>query len=83
MIARTDQVKTIAETRPATLAPSPAAANPAAKGQRALVAAGELQGFRCAVARVETLDDGTLAIDAEAASALKLNPGDRLCWAPR
>ena len=78
MIARTDQVKTIAETRPATLA-----ANPAAKGQRALVAAGELQDFRCAVARVETLDDGMLAIDAEAASALKLNPGDRLCWAPR
>ena len=29
------------------------------------------------------LDDGALAVDAEAASALKLNPGDRLCWAPR
>ncbi len=78
MIARTDQVKTIAQTVQASMAQTEPA-----RPVRALVAAGQLQDFRCAMARVELLEGGTLAVDAEAAAALKLNPGDTLFWAPR
>ncbi|GGD78165.1 arginine N-succinyltransferase [Croceicoccus mobilis] len=78
MIARTDQVKTIADTQTTTLAGTEPTGS-----TRALIAAGELTDFRCAMGRAEMLEDGTLALNAETAAALKLSPGDTLCWAPR
>ena len=71
-------MKTIADTQTTTLAGTEPTGS-----TRALIAAGELTDFRCAMGRAEMLEDGTLALDAETAAALKLSPGDTLCWAPR
>jgi len=78
MTIRTDQVRTIASASNATVADG----DPQ-KGAKAIVATGRLGAFRCCMARVETPEEGTLAIDPASREALQVEPGDTVCWAPR
>ena len=74
--ARTDDVRTVRESRSAPLLAAPAVAGPAA-----LVACGQLQAFRAALATV-TAQDAGVAIDAAAATALGAAPGEVIRHAP-
>lgn len=73
MTARTDQVKSVAQARPAQVERCDLD-----YGERALIATGELDGFRCAYGMREITPDGTIAIDEAAAKALKVAPGDQV-----
>ncbi|HSG32910.1 MAG TPA: arginine N-succinyltransferase, partial [Sphingomonadaceae bacterium] len=70
MTARTDKVVSIASSRESILV-----ATECVKGERALIATGNLTSFRCCYgARAEA--DGGLAIDSRAADMLDVKPGD-------
>ncbi len=71
MVARTDQVKSIAGSRKADLS-----ATDLAQGERALLATGMLADFRCCYGAREICEDGTAAIDAQAADVLDVKQGD-------
>ncbi|MGL4313755.1 MAG: arginine N-succinyltransferase, partial [Sphingomonas sp.] len=73
MTARTDQVRTIREAQTSTIVAVQSG------GKRALAATGQWQDFRAAFAHVELLADG-VAIDADAAHALNVGPGDSIDW---
>lgn len=76
MIARTDQVRSIAEARSAAIA----AIEPGDK--KALVAAGTLGAFRAGYAMIDTREGG-IAIDEAAAAALELEKGSQVEWVAR
>ncbi len=71
MTARTDNVKSIKEAKPAELA-----GIDLVKGERALVATGRLANFRSSYGARESHEDGTIALDARAADVLDVKPGD-------
>ena len=73
MTARTDLVKSVADARP-----HPIERCDLDYGERALIATGELETFRCAYGMREVTPDGTLAIDEAAAKALRVAPGDEV-----
>lgn len=71
MTAKTDAVKSIANSTSATLAKVDLG-----KGEQALIAAGRLSEFRCCFGAREMHEDGTISIDAQAADVLNVSPGD-------
>lgn len=79
MTARTDQVRTIRDTREAIVT---ATLDGAATGEPALVATGTLADFRCAYARIGNDGDG-MALDAACAAALEIGVGDRVAYVGR
>ena len=76
MIARTDQVKSIVEAKAATVARTDCR-----QGDKVLLAAGRLAGFRCCYGQCEAADGG-IAIDAAAGDALARREGDEV-WSVR
>jgi len=72
MTARTDGVRSIAASRPATVA-----GTDCGKGERVLLAAGRLGGFRCCYGAREPASGG-LAIDSAAADLLRVREGDEV-----
>lgn len=77
MTAPTDNVRTIANVRPARLI-----AIDDDGGEPVLVACGRLGDFRCAYARLRVAGEGVV-IDRGCASALGLIEGDELAWVAR
>ncbi|TMM50382.1 arginine N-succinyltransferase [Qipengyuania marisflavi] len=73
MTARTDNVKSVRDATPARVGPTDLDL-----GERALIATGELDSFRCAYGMREVLEDGTLAIDTVCAAALEVDTGDEV-----
>ncbi len=71
MTARTDGVKSIAGSTSAEVA-----SVDLEKGEKALVAAGQLTEFRCCYGAREMRDDGTIALDFAAADTLDVKVGD-------
>ncbi len=71
MTTRTDQVKSVREAVSAQLT-----STDLEKGERAIVATGQLASFRACYGAREFLEDGTMAIDARAADVLDVKPGD-------
>jgi arginine N-succinyltransferase len=72
MTARTDSVRSIATSRPATVS-----GTDCGKGERVLLAAGRLRGFRCCYGACEPASGG-LAIDSAAADLLRVREGDEV-----
>ncbi len=72
MTARTDQVRSIANTREATII-----AIDGDGGEQALVSAGRLGAFRCVVGTVREVDD-RIVLDKAAAAALRVGEDDRV-----
>ena len=70
MTARTDQVKSVAAAHPHAVERCDLD-----YGERAILATGELEGFRAAYGMREITPEGTLAIDEAAAAALQVSPG--------
>ncbi|WP_419827570.1 arginine N-succinyltransferase [Sphingomonas sp.] len=77
MGAATDAIRTVREARAATVT-----AADATDGAPGLIAAGTLSNFRCARARVAARDGG-IAVDAEGAALLGLEPGEEVLFAAR
>lgn len=73
MIARTDQVKSVADAKPAKIARTDLT-----EGERSLVAAGFLSSFRSAYGLREMGEDGSIAIDATCAEVLGVGEGDEV-----
>jgi arginine N-succinyltransferase len=73
MTARTSQVKSIAQARPARIGNADLDI-----GERAILATGTLATFRAGYGMREFADDGTLAIDSRAARALGVGVGDEV-----
>jgi arginine N-succinyltransferase len=72
MTARTDQVRSIREARCSTVIQTDSTT-----GQRSLLAAGRLSGFRSCYGLCEAAEDG-LVIDPAAAELLGVVPGDEV-----
>ena len=70
MTARTNQVRSIAEARPAQIS----SAN-LDIGERAILATGKLETFRACFGQREVAADGTVAIDRRAARVLGVSEG--------
>jgi arginine N-succinyltransferase len=71
MTAKTDDVKSIAASASATITKVDLA-----KGERALIAVGQLAEFRCCFGAREMGEDGTISIDAQSADVLDVKSGD-------
>ena len=71
MTARTDNVKSVAQSRPAQVS-----AIDLDKGERALIATGKLDGFKSAFGMRHFNDDGSVCIDSISAKALEVGLGD-------
>lgn len=71
MVARTDDVRSVKESRERKVA-----ATDLAEGERAILATGRLTEFRACFGARQVKDDGTIAIDALAADILDLKAGD-------
>lgn len=71
MVAPTDEVRTIRESRDLTLA----GVGAAEKGQQMLVAAGHLQDFAACYGNVEVAPDGAATLDPATAGLLGIEPG--------
>jgi arginine N-succinyltransferase len=76
MTARTDQVKTVRETRRSTIVAIERG------GEPALAAAGRLSSFQSALAQIAPLEDGVV-LDPVSAEALGLTVGDDILWVAR
>ncbi|KTF67299.1 arginine N-succinyltransferase [Sphingomonas sp. HT-1] len=76
MTARTDQVRTIRDARRATIVAL------GSDGEPALAATGRLADFHAALAQVREVEGG-VTIDATAAGALAVGPGDSILWIER
>lgn len=74
MTARTDQVKSVREARPAKIASTDLDI-----GERALLATGELGTFKSAYGMREFADDGSICIDQVCADTLEVGVGD-IVW---
>lgn len=77
MTARTDQVHTVRDAVLATIE----RIEPG--GDAALVSTGTLADFRASHGRVQTLETGGIAIDADTAALLAVEPGDTLLYVVR
>ncbi|MFK3890176.1 arginine N-succinyltransferase [Sphingomonas sp. NPDC079357] len=77
MTVKTDQIRTVRDAQDA-----PVAAVREGGSIEALVATGRLADFRCAYARIGTIDGG-ISLDPAAATALRLREGDRVSWIGR
>ncbi|MEH3104500.1 MAG: arginine N-succinyltransferase [Sphingomonas phyllosphaerae] len=77
MTVKTDQIRTVRDAKDATVV----AVREGGKNE-ALVATGRLADFRCAYARIGTVDGG-VTLDPAAATALRLREGDRVSWIGR
>lgn len=73
MIARTDQVKSVAEAKRATVT-----STTLEQGEKALMATGRLASFRSCYGLRALSDDGTVAIDAASAKLLGVREGDEV-----
>ncbi|QPC97982.1 arginine N-succinyltransferase [Qipengyuania soli] len=73
MTARTDQVRSVREAVAAKLESTDVEA-----GEKALIATGHLDTFRCAYGLRELREDGTVAIDANCAKVLGVGEGDEV-----
>jgi arginine N-succinyltransferase len=73
MTARTDQVRSVAAAHTAPIVAITTG------GKRAIAATGRWQDFRAAFAHISASGDG-VSIDAEAARALQVEPGDSIDW---
>ncbi|ANU08394.1 arginine N-succinyltransferase [Paraurantiacibacter namhicola] len=71
MTARTDNVKSIAEARECRVASTSLEG-----GEKALLATGKLAGFRASYGKRELHEDGSMALDAQAAELLGVGEGD-------
>ena len=71
MVARTDDVKSVKEAKPLTIT-----STTLEEGERALIATGRLTTFRSCYGARALGDDGTIAIDAQAADVLDVSTGD-------
>lgn len=71
MTARTDRVKSVAAAKPLEIERCDLD-----YGERAIIATGELEGFRAAYGMREITPEGAVAIDQAVADALKVAPGD-------
>lgn len=77
MTVKTDQIRTVRDAQDATVV-----AVREGGTNEALVATGRLADFRCAYARIGTVDGG-VTLDPAAATALRLREGDRVSWIGR
>ncbi|MBX9730381.1 MAG: arginine N-succinyltransferase [Sphingomonas sp.] len=77
MTARTDQVKTIANARSATVV-----SVSDDSGEAALIATGTLADFRCGYGKVREVDGG-IGIDRTSATALAIDTGDMISFVRR
>ena len=73
MLARTDQVKSVAEARRTTVV-----STSLERGEKALIATGRLGTFRACYGARELGEDGTVAIDASTADLLGVGEGDEV-----
>ncbi|WEK46613.1 MAG: arginine N-succinyltransferase [Candidatus Andeanibacterium colombiense] len=73
MTARTDKVESVRNAKRAAISRIEAES-----GERALIATGQLSGFRCCFGARDFLDDGTVAIDSRTADLLDVQPGDEV-----
>lgn len=71
MTARTDRVKSVAGASPARITDTDLDI-----GERALIATGVLDSFRCCFGMRELAADGSIVIDRQAANALNVGAGD-------
>jgi len=71
MVARTDDVKSVRESESYTVS-----SITLEQGERAILAAGRLANFRACYGARELREDGTVAIDAQAADMLDVEAGD-------
>lgn len=76
MTARTDQVMTVRDSRTSAISAITDGGAPT------IIAHGQLGGFRACHARLSSAEDG-VTIDARAAAALSLEPGQEIRHAPR
>ncbi|VXC60156.1 arginine N-succinyltransferase [Sphingomonas sp. 8AM] len=77
MTVKTDQIRTVRDAQDAAVV-----AVREGGTEEALVATGRLAAFRCAYARIGTVDGG-VTLDPAAATALRLREGDRVSWIGR
>ncbi|MBY6014824.1 arginine N-succinyltransferase [Qipengyuania gaetbuli] len=73
MTARTDQVKSIREAKAAAIT-----STTLEKGEKALIATGRLDAFRCCYGLREFGEDGSISIDVNAAETLGVGIGDEV-----
>ena len=73
MLARTDQVKSVAEAKRATVG-----STALDQGEKALLATGRLGTFRSCYGLRELAEDGTVAIDSRTADLLGIDQGDEV-----
>lgn len=78
LIAKTDHVRSVAGSNAAVISDidSP-------QGEKALIATGQLNDFRCCYGAHRLFDDGSIAIDSVAADALNVTVGDTVWSAAR
>ncbi|KPM24693.1 arginine N-succinyltransferase [Citromicrobium sp. RCC1885] len=77
MLARTDDVVSVADAKPLTLG-----STALDKGERALIATGHLTDFRCSYGS-RSIDGDTIAIDATGAATLQVGEGDTVWSVPK
>ncbi|ALG62025.1 MULTISPECIES: arginine N-succinyltransferase [Citromicrobium] len=77
MLARTDDVVSVADAKPLTLG-----STALDKGERALIATGHLTDFRCSYGS-RSIDGDTIAIDAAGAATLQVGEGDTVWSVPK
>ncbi|WP_294195495.1 arginine N-succinyltransferase [uncultured Sphingomonas sp.] len=77
MTVKTDQIRTVRDARDASVV-----ATRDDGREEALVATGRLATFRCAYARIGTVDGG-VTLDPAGAAALGVREGDRVSWIGR
>ena len=74
MIAATDQIRTVRDSREMEIAD----VADEVEGPNMLLAAGRLTRFNCCCSNARTLDDGRVVLAREAAAMLGLGPGDQV-----
>ncbi|MEL7683562.1 arginine N-succinyltransferase [Citromicrobium bathyomarinum] len=77
MLARTDDVVSVADAKPLKLG-----STALDKGERALIATGHLTDFRCSYGS-RSIDGDTIAIDAAGAATLQVGEGDTVWSVPK
>ena len=78
MIARTDQVRSVADA-----AGRKVSSIDLEEGERALLATGSLSDFRCCYGARAIDEDGSIVIDSHAADLLRVTAGDTVWSVPR
>ena len=73
MLARTDEIKSVAESEQCEIA-----GINLEQGERAILATGKLSNFRACYGARALNEDGTISIDAQAADVLDVKAGDKV-----